>query len=147
MPTGEYFYNRLDEPQSNNYPGKCFMFNDSKKHRTSSWYYFGCKCHFDKTHFYSMSLWEFGTVYSDVTSALLAFVNPPDGFHKQKASNTEIISMWWRHHVHWQPHLHRDCRSVGGGRTSSELSGILSGKWLRTHWDRDKLAAILQTTF
>ena len=75
-------------------------------------------------------------------------------FPAQRASNAENVYIWWRHHVmtsSWKCWcLRSSCsRWVASLMDHDEWHGnILTLKsHLLTHWDRDKMDAIFQTTF
>ena len=67
-------------------------------------------------------------------------------FPAQRASNAENVSIWWRHHA-----LHRSIwwrhgmATIPTGPLWDECNNV---DWFSlTHWGRDKMAAISQTTF
>ena len=84
-------------------------------------------------------------------------------FPAQRASDAENVSIWWRHHVaHWSKWLHwyyswerkkwwfllftltsYFCTTK---QNSCEVT-LLMKYCMLTHWDRDKMDAILQTIF
>ena len=74
-------------------------------------------------------------------------------FPAQKASNAENVSIWWRHHgLGWRhvlPMLHSPDGSQipDFGAVRGDTGRIRLGVTGLTHWGRDKMAAISQTTF
>ena len=81
----------------------------------------------------------------------------------QNASNAENVSIWWRHHVmipgisSRRPRPRRNLSHQSKPRRclapgfrpviSGKVEGTISSSAILTHWGRDKMDAISQTTF
>ena len=88
-------------------------------------------------------------------TGLCAVNSPGTGeFPAEMASNAENVSIWWRHHVSkldfqfivWIDALFTSCKNVVWQMPSCMLPLKIALISL-THWGRDKMAAIFQTTF
>ena len=75
---------------------------------------------------------------------------------KEMASNAENVSIWWRHHetplilpswVNFGCHVVANLKMSSAKWQPFECHLFSSGLNMLTHWGRDKIDAILQTTF